>query len=115
MSDSPTGDTTADHREAAGEQRADCAVLTVSDSRTHHNDGGGPIIVRRLENAGHHLIARGLVPDEAERIESSLRSWLEDSPDLVITTGGTGISSRDTTIEVVEGLLDKRLDAFEKL
>lgn len=110
-------DTTADeHREAAGEQRANCAVLTVSDSRTHHTDGGGPIIVRRLEAAGHHLVARGLVTDDAERIASALSSWLEDhEPDLIITTGGTGISSRDSTIEVVERLLDKRLDGFGEL
>ena len=109
-------DTTADHREAAGEQHASCAVLTVSDSRTHHSDGGGPVIVRRLESNGHHVVARGLVPDDPERIESALNSWLEDhQPDLVITTGGTGISSRDTTIEVVERLLDKRLDGFGEL
>jgi len=109
-------DTTADHRDAAGEQHANCAVLTVSDSRTHRTDGGGPIIVRRLESKGHHVVARGLVPDDAERINNALRSWLEDhQPDLIITTGGTGISSRDTTIEVVERLLDKRLDGFGEL
>lgn len=109
-------DTTADHREAAGGQHANCAVLTVSDSRTHRTDGGGPIIVRRLQASGHRVVARGLVPDDADRIESALASWLEDhEPDLVITTGGTGISSRDTTIEVVERLLDKRLDGFGEL
>jgi molybdenum cofactor biosynthesis protein B len=116
MTDSPEPDTTADHREAAGRQQADCAVLTVSDSRTHVTDAGGPLIVRRLESIGHHVVARGIVPDEADRIDASIRSWLEDpGPDLVITTGGTGISSRDTTIEVVEALLDKRIDGFGEL
>lgn len=109
-------DTTADHRDEAAEQRANYAVLTVSDSRTHATDGGGPLIVRRLEAAGHHLTTRGLVPDDSERIRSVLDSWLEDhQPDLIITTGGTGISSRDSTIEVVDRLLDKRLDGFGEL
>ena len=109
-------DTTAEHRDEASEQRAKYAVLTVSDSRTYHTDGGGPIIVRRLEKAGHHLVTRGLVPDDPERVENVLASWLADhQPDLIITTGGTGISSRDNTIEVVERLLDKRLDGFGEL
>jgi molybdenum cofactor biosynthesis protein B len=109
-------DTTADHRDEAAGQRANYAVLTVSDSRTHRTDGGGPIIVRRLERAGHHLVTRGLVPDDPERVETVLRTWLSDpAPDLIITTGGTGISSRDNTIEVVDRLLDKRLDGFGEL
>lgn len=109
-------DTTADHREQASDRRANYAVLTVSDSRTHRTDGGGKIIVRRLESAGHHLVTRGLVPDDPDRVDSVLRSWLSDhAPDLIITTGGTGISSRDNTIEVVDRLLDKRLDGFGEL
>lgn len=62
------------------------------------------------------MVARGLVPDDPERIDAALHAFLDDHrPDLIITTGGTGISSRDTTIEVVERLLDKRLDGFGEL
>lgn len=104
------------HRREARAQRATCAVLTVSDSRSETTDGGGPLIVRRLEKKGHTVVARGLVPDDPERIERALHAFLDDhDPDLIITTGGTGISSRDTTIEVVERLLDKKLDGFGEL
>jgi molybdenum cofactor biosynthesis protein B len=110
------GGSAEEHRQRARGQRARCAVLTVSDSRSPATDQGGPLIVGRLEKNGHTVVARGLVPDDAERIERALRGFLEDhSPDLVITTGGTGISSRDTTIEVVERLLDKELDGFGEL
>lgn len=104
------------HRKEAGDQSAICAVLTISDTRTEKTDGAGPLITRRLEKKGHRVIARGMVPDDAERIASALDAFLsEHNPDLVITTGGTGISSRDTTIEVVERRLDKKLEGFGEL
>lgn len=91
-------------------------MLTISDSRTEASDSAGPLIVRRLEKKGHTVVARGLVPDDPERIESALDAFLvEHHPDLIVTTGGTGISSRDTTVEVVERLLDKRLEGFGEL
>lgn len=69
-----------------------------------------------LTQAGHAVDRYELVRDEAEEIAAQLGSWLDHDPfDLIITTGGTGISSRDTTIEVVERLLDKRLDGFGEL
>ena len=113
---SPAGGSAEEHRERAASQRADCAVLTVSDSRTEASDGGGQLIVRRLEKRGHRVVARGLVRDDPERIDAALRAFLEEHrPDLIVTTGGTGIARRDTTIEVVERLLDKRLDGFGAL
>lgn len=110
-------DTSAErHRREASGQRAKCAVLTISDSRTEASDSAGPLIVRRLEKKGHTVLARGLVPDDPDRIGRALGAFLEDhQPDLIVTTGGTGISSRDTTVEVVERLLDKRIEGFGEL
>lgn len=109
-------DSTARHREAAKEQVARCAVLTISDTRTPENDTGGQTIVDHLEAAGHQVFERQIVRDEAAQIEARLRAFLaDDRLDLILTTGGTGMSSRDTTIEVVERLLDKRLDGFGEL
>jgi len=72
--------------------------------------------VEGLTQAGHAVDRYELVRDEAKEIAAQLGSWLDhDAFDLIITTGGTGISSRDTTIEVVERLLDKRLDGFGEL
>lgn len=104
------------HRHAAEGQVATCAVLTVSDSRTLETDSGGDLIVQALEEAGHEVVAREIVKDEPSRIRARLESWLSDlRPQLVLTTGGTGVSQRDTTIEVVEGLLDKELPGFGEL
>lgn len=104
------------HRREAGDRRAVCAVLTISDSRNEKTDGAGPLIARRLEKKGHRVVARGMVPDDPARIETALGAFLEDhTPDLIITTGGTGISSRDTTVEVVERLLDRKIAGFGEL
>lgn len=109
-------ESTEEHRRRAGERHARCAVLTVSDSRTAASDRSGDLIVERLEAHRHSVMARALVPDEAESISAALESYLEEHRlDLVITTGGTGISSRDTTIEVVERRLDKHLEGFGEL
>lgn len=96
---------------------ARCAVLTISDTRTRDDDRGGRTIIEALEGAGQQIAAYQLVPDEADRIAAVLADWLAaaEPPDLIVTTGGTGIASRDTTIEVVERLLDKRLDGFGEL
>lgn len=109
-------ETTASHREAAKDQVAACAVLTISDSRTKETDTGGRLIVGSLEAEGHSIAAYEIVKDEPQQIETQLRAWLDDGAIQVIcTTGGTGISRRDTTIEVVERLLDRKLDGFGEL
>lgn len=104
------------HRRAASGQIARCALLTVSDSRAAGNDGGGDTIESRLTVAGHEIADRRWVPDEAHDIARVLTEWLSrDDVQVIFTTGGTGISTRDTTVEVVERFLDKRLDGFGEL
>jgi molybdenum cofactor biosynthesis protein B len=103
------------HRHAAAGQTAACAVLTISDTRTPKTDSGGRLIVEALEGAGHRIAHHQIVPDEPALIRPQLERWVGEGVDLIVTTGGTGISSRDTTIEVVERLLDKKLDGFGEL
>jgi len=105
------------HRRAAHGLTAACAVLTVSDTRTEATDRSGAYLAEVLAGAGHRVVARTIVPDEPSEIGGALSGWLsgEARIDLILTTGGTGIASRDTTIEVVERLLDKRIDGFGEL
>jgi molybdenum cofactor biosynthesis protein B len=96
--------------------RARLAVVTVSDTRTAADDRSGDVIAGRLEAAGHRLAERRIVPDDAERIRETVSELLvRDGVDGVLLTGGTGISRRDTTHDVVAGLLDARLDGFGEL
>jgi len=108
-----------EHRSAAAGLTAACAVLTVSDTRTVATDRSGDAIVAALEAAGHRVVARKLVADDPTRIDAVLRGWLvpgeASDVEVAITTGGTGVALRDTTVEVVERLLDKRLDGFGEL
>ncbi|MCP4201580.1 MAG: MogA/MoaB family molybdenum cofactor biosynthesis protein [bacterium] len=104
------------HRTAAAGQIARCALLTVSDSRTAENDRGGDTLVAGLIDAGHEIIDRQWVRDEAMEIGKVLTQWLgRGDLQVIFTTGGTGISRRDTTVEVVERFLEKRLDGFGEL
>ncbi len=103
------------HRESSPEQ-VRVAVLTISDTRTPETDTGGNAIVELMREAGHEISRRDIVEDDAPRIEMVLQECLADSSvDAVITTGGTGISARDTTYEVVSRLIDKKLDGFGEL
>jgi molybdenum cofactor biosynthesis protein B len=104
------------HRQSASGQVARCAVLTISDSRTASNDRGGDTIAARLAGAGHLVVEREWVRDEAMEIGKVLTRWLALADlQAIFTTGGTGISRRDTTVEVVERFLDQRLDGFGEL
>jgi len=109
-------ESSARHRKAAQDQVAACAVLTVSDTRTPETDSGGDLMVDSLLAAGHEVIERKIVRDDPEAIRTCLEAWIEaGQAQVVLTTGGTGIARRDTTIEVVEGLLDKELPGFGEL
>ena len=111
-----------------------CAVLTVSDTRTEANDTGGGAIVTLLAEHGHEVMFKQIVRDEPEQVRALIAGWIGggstgDRGDrgeradesgvrtvqAIITTGGTGISSRDRTYEAVTGLLDKQLDGFGEL
>jgi len=103
------------HRESAPET-VRVAVLTISDTRTPDTDTGGDVVEESLRGAGHEVVARELVRDEAASIRTTLVDFLARSDvDAVVTTGGTGISARDTTYEVVERMIEKRLDGFGEL
>ena len=93
-----------------------CFVITISDSRTEDTDTGGRAIVELLTAAGHQVAGRTLVRDDAELVRGAIERHLA-TPDLdaIISTGGTGITSRDSTYEAVTALLQKRLDGFGEL
>ena len=103
------------HREAAPEKTR-VALLTISDTRTRETDTGGDIAEELLRDAGQEIVARQIVRDEVTAIRSNLIDLLARSDvDAVITTGGTGISARDTTYEVVERMIEKQLDGFGEI
>jgi molybdenum cofactor biosynthesis protein B len=92
------------------------AVLTVSDTRALENDTSGQTLVDRIMAAGHIVAARAIVKDDAAAIEVLLRSWIADAAvDVVITTGGTGITGRDVTPEAFDRVLEKRIEGFGEL
>ena len=92
------------------------AVLTVSDTRTAANDTSGDTLAARIAQAGHHVAVRAIEKDDADAIEILLRRWIADAAiDVVITTGGTGITGRDVTPEAFERVLEKRIEGFGEL
>jgi molybdenum cofactor biosynthesis protein B len=89
------------------------AVLTVSDSRGLSEDRSGDVLVRRLQDAGHILSDRKIVTDERADIAAQLRTWCDDPEiDVVISTGGTGLTGRDVTVEAHRDIYEKEIDAF---
>ena len=92
------------------------AVLTISDTRTEATDRSGQSLVDRLTEAGHRLADRQIIPDDIYRIRAVVSAWIAD-PDVqvVLTTGGTGFTGRDSTPEAVRALLDKEIEGFGEL
>ena len=92
------------------------AILTVSDTRTPADDHSGDTLAARLEAAGHVLAARAIVRDETDAIIEAMAGWVDDPQiDVVISTGGTGVTGRDVTPEAVEALCDKLIPGFGDL
>lgn len=89
------------------------AVLTVSDTRKLDDDRSGDVLVDRLKGAGHILVDRQIVQDERAEIAARLRDWIaRDDVDVVISTGGTGLTGRDITVEAHRDVYEKEIDAF---
>lgn len=89
------------------------AVLTVSDTRDEQSDTSGASLVRMIEEAGHDLAAKAIVPDDIAAIRRTVSTWsAADDVDVVISTGGTGLTGRDVTPEAVQPLFDKTIDGF---
>lgn len=89
------------------------AVLTVSDTRDASNDTSGDTLAKRIEDAGHILAARTLLKDDAVQIRAQLQKWIDDPEiDAVVTTGGTGLTGRDVTVEAMKPLFEKEIDGF---
>jgi molybdenum cofactor biosynthesis protein B len=92
------------------------AVLTVSDSRTAADDRSGNLLVERLEAAGHALADRAIVKDDKAAIAARFRAWIEDpGVEVVISTGGTGVTGRDITPEALEAVAEKLIPGFGEL
>lgn len=92
------------------------AVLTVSDSRDLAADRSGDVLVERLASAGHQLADRRIVKDEQAAIEAQLRAWIADPGiEVVITTGGTGVTGRDVTPEALHAVIEKHVPGFGEL
>jgi len=89
------------------------AVLTVSDTRTPGDDRSGDTLVARLEEAGHRLAARDIVTDDRPLIAERLRAWVADPGiDVILSTGGTGLTGRDVTVEAHRDVYEKEIEAF---
>jgi molybdenum cofactor biosynthesis protein B len=101
---------------AAAPSRVRVFVLTVSDTRTADTDTAGRAIVERLQAAGHHVAGKAIEPDEPARVAELVRQQAAIADvDAIITTGGTGLTSRDSTFEAIDALLTKRLPGFGEL
>ncbi|MGE0362693.1 MAG: molybdenum cofactor biosynthesis protein B [Vicinamibacterales bacterium] len=106
---------TQDAHKSEGPRAVRVAVLTISDTRTEATDTSGRAIVELLQDQSHAVVARALVRDDPDAVIEFVRGHLTGEVQVVITTGGTGITSRDSTFEAIDALLEKRLDGFGEL
>lgn len=103
------------HRQAASEGSVPIAVVTVSDTRTAETDNSGQAIRQLAEAAGHSIVHYRLVKDEPDQVEQAVQDFSDGSARIVIFNGGTGISRRDRTYDVISRLLEKTLPGFGEL
>src|SRR5215467_13864985 len=110
------GNRTDLEHKAAAPARIGCYVITVSDTRTEDTDSGGRAIVDLLSAAGHEVVGRTIVKDDVELLRDAIgRQLANPAVQAIVTTGGTGVTSRDCTYEAVTAMLWKRLDGFGEL
>ena len=108
--------TSVDQHHATSPEHLRCAVITVSDTRTLETDTGGATVIEHLQQAGHRVVHREIIPDEPAVMRPLLESLTQrDDVDAVLLTGGTGLSSRDQTFETVTSLLTKQLPGYGEL
>ena len=92
------------------------ALLTVTDTRTIETDKSGTILVKKIKENNHNLIDRKIVKDEKDKIKKILSEWIKkDNIDVIITTGGTGLTGRDITPEAIKDICDKEIPGFGEL
>jgi molybdenum cofactor biosynthesis protein B len=92
------------------------ALLTVSDTRGPDEDTSGDILAERIKRAGHHLAARAIEKDDADAIATRLNNWIDDTAiDVIVSTGGTGLTGRDVTPEALDRVKDKDIPGFGEL
>ncbi len=103
------------HQESAKELSLRCAIITCSDSRTVENDTSGAYIRSVLEAEGHEIAAYEIVEDEPDQIRRMLEAYASRNLDVVLLNGGTGIAYRDTTFDVVAGMLEKTMPGFGEI
>ncbi|MEO8175047.1 MAG: molybdenum cofactor biosynthesis protein B [Sphingomicrobium sp.] len=95
------------------DQKVGIAVLTISDTRDQESDSSGAYLASAADAAGHRLAGKEIVPDDIESIRAAVRRWAEDpAVDVIISTGGTGLTGRDVTPEAVQPMFDKVIDGF---
>lgn len=104
-----------DHRQQAGTDGVAIAIVTVSDTRTPETDTSGQTIRRLAEAAGHTIVGYRIVKDEPDQVQAALDDFAAGSAQLVIFNGGTGISQRDRTFDVISRALEKTLPGFGEL
>ena len=89
------------------------ALLTVSDTRSLVDDKSGSILAERVETSGHQVVSRKLIRDDRQKIRSQLENWVKsETVDVIISTGGTGLTGRDVTVEAHRDVYEKEIDAF---
>jgi len=104
-----------EHKELAL-RSVSCAVLTISDSRTEQDDESGGLIKKRLDENGHQVVSYSILKNDAAAIKNKIHELLEQAElQVIIASGGTGISQRDITVDTIESVLEKRLDGFGEL
>ena len=94
----------------------DIAALTISDTRTEADDKSGRLLCDKLDTAGHNTHGKVIVPDDIYQIRAVVCAWIaEDKPNVIITTGGTGVTGKDGTPEAIKPLLDKEITGFGEM
>ncbi|HLS08230.1 molybdenum cofactor biosynthesis protein B [Lentibacillus sp.] len=104
------------HQHKQGKESINCMIITISDTRTEESDKSGNLMAALLEEAGHVVAEKTIVPDQMHAIRDSVTNGCENANvDIILTNGGTGIANRDVTIETIQPMLDKEMSGFGEI